>query len=120
MRVFILLLILIGVGFAIFLYPMIYKEKICYDNTATAIDAINYSVVSQDVSKETVCSKRGIVLMDLEDCLNTATASSNIALYANSFITRAVYIIRPFTVSLEKLKADHNSDCGDYINYQLN
>jgi len=115
-----LLLLLIIAGFlAVKLYPIVIKEKTCFDTTSQTIDTINFSVPANDTSKSDVCAKRSVALMDLEDCITQATASSNIARYTGSIIEHAVYVLRPLTKSYSTQKNEHNADCSDYPQFQL-
>ena len=115
-----LLLLLIIAGFLAFkLYPMVAKEKSCFDTAGQAIDSINFSIPANDTSKKDVCAKRSVALMDLDDCISQATASSKLAKYTDSIIEHAVYMLRPLTKSYSTQKNEHNAECSDYPQYQL-
>jgi hypothetical protein len=116
-----LFLLVVGllIGAAVYLYPMVYKEKTCFDTTQSKLTDIQYYVVVRGLSKEDVCSQRSMMLLDLEDCIKAATAGSTLARHVNSIIENTVYFIRPLTKSLTTLKNEHNTDCSDYERFQL-
>jgi hypothetical protein len=66
-----------------------------------------------------VCGSRQDALVALEECLQLATASSKIAVYTNDIISKAVFFIRPLTVSLSSQKITHNDECSEFIKFQL-
>lgn len=57
--------------------------------------------------------------MSLEDCVASATKSSTLAKYADTYIQQVVTIVRPLTESIWRQKENHNEDCSDYTTYQL-
>lgn len=119
MKIVLLLLLLVGVGFAILLFPMVMKEKTCYDASNDATTDMNSRVIAQSLSKEDVCSRRSSILVSLETCLQNATASSRLAKHTNGVISQAVMFVHPFTDSVSTQIANHNNDCNDYSDYQL-
>jgi len=119
MKLFFLLIIACIVAGAIYVFPMVNKEKMCFDATDASYNNIQFAVVSRNLSKEDVCSQRSETLLNLNDCIKAATSGSTLAPHINSIISNTVYLIRPLTKSLTTLKNEHNADCSDYEQYQL-
>ena len=119
MKLFFLLIIACIIYAAIYVFPMVNKEKMCFDATEAGYNTIQFNVVSKNLSKEDVCSQRSEMLLDLNDCLKSATSGSTLAPRINNIISNTVYLIRPLTKSLTTLKNEHNADCSDYEQYQL-
>lgn len=116
--IFFLFVLLLAV-LAFKLFPMVMQEKACYDVAGTAIENINFTSTSRELSKSDICSQRSMALLTLEDCVQNATNSSTLAKYTNSFIVGAVSLLRPLTVHVATQINQHNADCIDYPQYQL-
>lgn len=114
-----LLVVILLIGAAVYLYPIVNKEKLCFDTTQSKITDIQYDIVARNLSKKDVCSQRSTTLLDLEDCIKAATAGSTLARHVNGIIENTVYLIRPLTKSLTTLKNEHNIDCSDFTKLQL-
>jgi len=119
MKWFFLLVVCLLIAAAVYLYPMVNKEKMCFDTTQSKITDIQYNIVARGLSKENFCSQRSTTLLDLDDCIKAATAGSILAKYVNNIIENTVYVLRPLTKSLTTLKNEHNADCSDYKKLQL-
>ena len=117
MKVFIVFILILIAGF-ILLFPMIRKEKACYDTADSAINTINFNA-SGGLETEDICDQKTCVLLDLGDCITAATSSSKIAAYSNTIIAGVVGMIRPLSRDFRALKAEHNQECSAYYKYQL-
>lgn len=100
-------------------YPYVVREKGCYDKAQVQINQINLNVPSKGWIISQVCESRWDTLMALEECLQQATDSAKINFNVNEIISRAVFVIRPFTKSLSRLKVEHNEECNDFIRFQV-
>jgi hypothetical protein len=100
-------------------FPLVNKERLCYEASQTSLDDINYDVVARGIQESTQCERSADVLYTLETCIQDATKSSAVALYANDTIQRIVAIIRPYAPNVWTLKAQHNEDCEEFSRYQL-
>lgn len=115
------LLLFIGILVAAFylFYPPVSREKLCYEKTQKSYDDIGFKSGSRGWGQKEICENRWDVLSDLQDCVTQATAASQIARYTNSFIEGTVSFIRPFSKEFFTLRAEHNEECSQYPNYQL-
>ena len=119
MRWVILFILVLFIGIVMQMYPMVMKEKGCFDTAQAKITDIQYNIVAKNLSREDVCSQRSLTLLDLGDCITVATSGSTLAPYVNGVIESTVYIIRPLTKSFITQKNEHNLDCRDYKKLQL-
>lgn len=118
MKYFIVVLIILAV-FVIVLYPLVNNERVCYETSNARLDQISGNVLNLRITKDIECSQSTDVLDNLETCMQDATASSVVAIYANDMIQRIVAIIRPYEKNLWTLKAEHNQSCAGFSWYQL-
>ena len=114
-----ILVVVFLVFVAVKLYPMVMKEKACFDTAAQTIDTLNFSMVANNVSKKDMCSIRSGYLLNLDDCLTQAKAGNKFAKYTGSLVEDAVYVIRPLTKSYITQRNEHNTECSDYPEFQL-
>lgn len=110
---------LLGVIFLILFSPLVNTERLCYESSKTVMDQISANVFNQRFSKDMECSQSTDELFNLESCIQNATKSSTVAMYANDTIQRMVAIIRPYSSNVWTLKAEHNQMCANSSSYQL-
>jgi hypothetical protein len=113
------IVILICVAAFILCFPLVNKERLCYEASQTNLDNINSDVIARGIPETTQCERSTDALYTLETCIQDATKSSTVALYANDAIRRIVAIIRPYEKNVWTLKAEHNETCADFSKYQL-
>lgn len=118
MKFWITVLIVIGAIFY-FYYPVINKERQCYETSQLLMSQISSNVLNQRLTKDVQCSQSTETLSDLEICIHDATGSSTLAHYTNDTMQTILAIIRPYGDDLWKQKAQHNLDCPDSETYQL-
>lgn len=116
---YILALFLVFAFIVVVFYTPVNEERKCYNTSSIRFDQISVNVFNQRLTVDKECSESMDVLYDLELCLQDATKSSTIALYANDMIQRIEGIIRPYAKNLWTLKVDHNRKCENYSWYQL-
>ena len=114
-----IIVILIGVAAFLLFFPPVNKERVCYEVSNAALSAIDYDIVSRGIPKSIQCERSADTLYTLESCIQDATKSSTVAVYANDVILRIVAVLRPYEHSLWTLKAEHNETCIEYSRYQL-
>ncbi len=112
-------LFLVGAILVILFYPDVNRERLCYTASQDAINDIAANVLNQRLTKDMECSQSTEVLSNLESCMQEATKSSTVALYANDTVQRLVAIIRPYAKNLWTMKAEHNAACADFSSDQL-
>jgi hypothetical protein len=118
MKFWIILLLLCSALFVLF-YPVVNKERICYETSQKLLDDIATNVLNQRLSRSMECEQSTNALFDLESCIQDATKSGSIAAYTSEPIQRLVSIIRPYNKNLWTLKKEHNLDCTESSTYQL-
>lgn len=107
-------------AFVVFIfYPPVNDERKCYDTSRVRLEQIATNVFNQRISRDKECGQTMDVLYDLELCMQEATKSSTIAIYANDTIQRLVTLIRPYAKSLWTMKEEHNQSCENYSWYML-
>lgn len=100
-------------------FPLVNKERLCYEASKTSLDEITDDIIARGISKFTQCERSADALYTLETCIRDATKSSSVALHANYTIQRIVAIIRMSDNNVWTLKAEHNEECSDYRSSQL-
>jgi hypothetical protein len=115
----IIFLIAVSAIFGVLFMPYVFKEKQCYETADAGINDIGYYTASKALSTEEVCKRRSNVLINLEDCIHTATGSGTLMKYANDVVRVLVSWVRPLTKGLYTLKEEHNNECYDFTTYQL-
>lgn len=118
MKFFVILILLCIVLFFLF-FPLVDRERQCYESSQANLDRISSNILNQRITKDMECSQRMDTLFNLESCMQDATKSSIVAQYANNTIQQLLAIIRPYGKNLWTLKAEHNQSCADYSWYQL-
>jgi len=113
------IVILVCVTVFVIFFPLVNKERQCYETSQMILDQISANILNQRSSKDTQCSQRADALFDLEACVREATKSSTIATYANDTIQRIVAIVRLSSNNVWTLKAQHNEECAEFSRYQL-
>lgn len=113
------IVILICVAAFILCFPLVNKERLCYEASQTNLDNINSDVIARGIPKSTQCERSTDALFTLETCIQGATKSSTVALYANDTIQRIVAIVRLSGNNVWTLKAEHNEACAEFSRYQL-
>jgi len=118
MKLLILVLLLSGILFYLF-FPLVNKERLCYEASKTNLDAITTDIIVRSIPLSTQCERSADALYTLEACILDATKSSAVATRANDMILRIVASVRMSDNNLWTLKADHNEKCMDFSSSQL-
>lgn len=113
------IVILVCVTIFVLCFPLVNKERLCYEASQTSLNDINYDMLARGIPKSTQCERSADTLYTLETCIQNATKSSAVAVYANDTIQRAVAFFRPYEKNVWTLKAEHNETCAGFNNYQL-
>ena len=115
----IILLIALSTIFGVLFAPYVSKEKQCYETAQVGVNDIGYNTSAKSWGLNEICKRRTNVLMDLEDCIQTATRSSTLMKYSHEVVRVFLSLIRPYTKGLYTLKEEHNLECIDFQTYQL-
>lgn len=118
MKFWFIAILIFVVAFIVY-FPLVNKERLCYEASQTTLDDINSDVIARGIPKSTQCERSTDALYALETCIRDATKSSTVALYANDTIQRIVAIIRPYGNNVWTLKAEHNETCAEFSRYQF-
>ncbi|MCX6791566.1 MAG: hypothetical protein NT149_00825 [Candidatus Gottesmanbacteria bacterium] len=113
------IVILICVAVFILCFPLVNKERLCYEASQTSLDTITDDIIARGIPLSTQCERSADALYTLETCIRDATKSSAIASRANSMIQRIVATVRLSGTNLWMLKAEHNEECTDFSSSQL-
>lgn len=92
-------------------YPIINKERQCYQTVDLLTDQLATNVLNNRVASGDQCTQSTQILFDLENCIQEATSSSTLATYTNGTIQTVVDLSRPYSENLWRLKVDHNAAC---------
>lgn len=114
-----IIVLLVCITFFVLFFPLVNKERLCYEASKTSLDEITDDVIARGITKFTQCERSADALYTLETCIRDATKSSMIAAYANDTIQRIVGTVRLSSNNLWTLKAEHNEECSDYRSSQL-
>ncbi len=118
MRFWIIILLAFGIFFYLF-YPLVNKERLCYEASKASLDTIKTDIISRGITKFTQCERKADALYTLETCIRDATTSSTIAGRANDTVQRIVATVRLSGDNLWTLKEAHNKECSDFSSDQL-
>lgn len=118
MRFWIIILLVCIILFVLF-FPVVNKERLCYEANKTTLDTITDDVIAKGIPKFTQCERSADALYTLETCIRDATKSSDVASRANNVIQRIVATVRMSGTNLWTLKAEHNDECALFTETQL-
>ena len=118
MKFWFIVILVCTILFVLF-FPLVNKERLCYEAGKSSLDEITDDIIARGISKFTQCERSADALYTLEVCIRDATKSSAVATHANDMIQRIVATVRLSSTNLWTLKAEHNEECTDFSESQL-